>query len=312
MPRDRWPPEGDRAGVGCPAHPGRGAGVRVPDSIGGVTQHMPRDYLPSRSAPAAPAPPWPARTGPRRPRRRRPPAPVPSPAAAGAAAGCLFSLSNGPLPRRRPQAGSVGAKTRSVRHPREELPSRPPRRPAGRSVARRVPLWPFPSSPRRAGRLQAARAFGRLRSTSLAAQAGPAATMRPGRAARASGVTVMVMKPGPVTSARAMPAVSGQPGRDAGRHAAGCSPEANATLEAYCPGVPVGRRPGSAGPSPSAATARAIARRTSLLITAATRAGRRPARGPRGSSRRDRMAWSGRRPRRRWRRGRCRLPGRGR
>ena len=39
-------------------------------------------------------------------------------------------------------------------------------------------------------------------------------------------------------------------------------------LEAYCPGVPVGRRPGSAGPSPSSATARAIARRTSLVITA--------------------------------------------
>ena len=36
-------------GSGCPAHPGRGAGVRVPDSIGGIAEHVPRDFC--RSTP---------------------------------------------------------------------------------------------------------------------------------------------------------------------------------------------------------------------------------------------------------------------
>ena len=150
------------------------------------------------------------------------------------------------------------------------------------------------------------------RSASLAAQAGPAATMRPGRAARASGVTVTVMKPGPVTSARAMPPAPASRAATRVANGRGCSPEANATLEAYCPGVPVGRRPGSAGQSPSSAIAARSRAARRCVITRATRAGRRPARGPRGSSRRGRRAWSGRRPRRRWRPGRCRPPGRGR
>jgi hypothetical protein len=34
-----------RVGGGCPAHPRRGAGVRVPHSIGGVTRVMARDFL---------------------------------------------------------------------------------------------------------------------------------------------------------------------------------------------------------------------------------------------------------------------------
>ncbi len=46
-------------GGDCPAHPGRGAGVRVPDSIGGIARDMPRYYLPGRPAAACPGWPWP-------------------------------------------------------------------------------------------------------------------------------------------------------------------------------------------------------------------------------------------------------------